>query len=131
MSMPSMRPTIDAPAMRELLARSLAGLSQARFVAGLVPGTTPSTLGDPDRAIENEAEADDSLPADEPPMIKPPPVYHRPDIVEVSGRFIASLKRHYGRGVATDEGRRIGDIPEVADWLASLKPGEIRPRAQP
>lgn len=51
-----------------------------------------------------------------------------PAFVEVSAGLIKTLKREYGQGVATNEGRAIGDLPEVAEWIRSLKPGKLKPR---
>lgn len=78
---------------------------------------------------DGNAEPDDaSLPPEQPPGFPAPGPRHEPAFVEVSAGLIKTLKRDYGQGVATNEGRAIGDLPEVAEWIRSLKPGKLKPR---
>lgn len=69
-----------------------------------------------------------AIPADYPPGIGPPAPREAPAFVEMSARLVARLRRDYGRGVITDQGRRLGDLPAVAEWLGTLEAGRMTPR---
>lgn len=69
-------------------------------------------------AIDGQADRLDRR--DDPPGFDPPgprlPI--RP--ADLSAGFIAELRRDYSPGVPSDEGRTLGDLPEVRAWLDSL-----------
>ena len=69
-----------------------------------------------------------AIPLDHPPGIGPPGPREAPAFVEMSARLVARLRRDYGRGVVTDQGRRLGDLPAVAEWLGTLEAGRMTPR---
>ena len=77
------------------------------------------------------AEVDAAIPPEVAPDIDPPGPYRRPAVVSVSERLVASLRKDYAPGIPTDDGRRIGDLPEVRDWLDNLKPGKFSPGVGP
>jgi hypothetical protein len=114
-------------ALRRLLARSLTGLGLSGVQVGQVVNASPSTVCEMVKLDEADDEPE-FLPPDEPPMIEPPAPYRRPAVVEVSAEFIRKLREDYRAG---DDGRagRIGQLSDVQEWLAGLKPGLGRDRA--
>jgi hypothetical protein len=70
--------------------------------------------------IDPDPEFEPALGPEVPPSLAAPGPRVGPRFAEVSPRLIRGLKAEYGRGIVTDEGRRIGDLPEVGAWLDSL-----------
>jgi hypothetical protein len=118
-------PSSTARAARELVAEELARLRDDQ-AADMGRSRVKDAVEPPP-----ELEFDESLPPEIPPGIEDPAPRERTDVVEVSAKFLAELRRDYGQGRPTDEGRRLGDLPEVAVWLESLEPGKVKPRADP
>jgi hypothetical protein len=93
---------------------------------GQILGLPRSTVGNMVNATG--PEVDESIPPDHPPRIEAPGARKPRALVNVSEGLVRVLKRDYGRGVPTDDGRQLGDLAEVAEWIAGLKVGKARPR---
>jgi hypothetical protein len=82
-------------------------------------------------ALEEEPEFQPSLGREIPPPVDPPHLRVDRATVDVPGWLIRELKADYGRGATTDEGRPLGDRPEVMAWLESLdRRGTTRARSR-
>jgi hypothetical protein len=81
-----------------------------------------------DPAVDLDLPA--SLPREVAPEIHPPSPRQPRAAVSLSSRLVAELKVAYAPGVSSDDGRTIGDLKEVAEWLAGLRAGKTpaRPR---
>ena len=112
-----------------MLAIRLQDLPRAKLTRRLVANALRIALGT--TAAEAEPDGDDLLPPEIRPVIDPPGPYRRPAVVSVSERLVASLRKDYAPGRPTDDGRRIGDLPEVATWLETLTPGKFSPGVGP
>jgi hypothetical protein len=78
--------------------------------------------------LDEEPEFESPLGRESPPPIDPPRPRADRAAVDMPGWLIRDLKADYGRGAKTDEGRALGDRPEVVAWLESLGTIRARPR---
>jgi hypothetical protein len=99
----------------------------------LVRGFEDAGLGNLAVAKAFKGSVDDEVPevfdlAEVPPRIDPPGPHQHPTVVVVSARLVRTLRKFYGPKGLILEGQRLGSIPQVEEWLATLKPGQVRPR---
>lgn len=111
--------------LRKLLVSVLVASGRSQAQAGQLVNMPASSVSQ--AMASPEPEVDEGLPPDEPPLLEAPPPRKAPAFVEVSAKFIASIRREY-----LEEGdyrtRRVGSMEDVQAWLDGLHQGKVRPR---
>lgn len=112
--------SVRGPAIKETLSRILASAGLGECHAARLTGLEG---GDPE-----DDGAWQATPVEHPPGIGLPGPRQTPAFVEMSARMVARLRHDYGPGAVNDQGRRLGDLPAVAEWLGTLEAGRMPAR---